>query len=98
VHRDRAPIAGPADTVLRVEALLGRPLRAAPTGTDRQALLREQNTAAIEQLRGYYGRPWAAGDPDGMELQLVCECGDPGCERLVRRRIADYRSPCLAEH
>jgi hypothetical protein len=33
-----------------------------------------------------------------MELQLVCECGDPGCERLVLRRIADYRSPSLAEH
>jgi hypothetical protein len=43
-------------------------------------------------------KPWAAGDTDAMELQLVCECGDPGCERLVLRRIADYRSPSLAEH
>ena len=90
--------AGPADTVRRVEALLAGPLLAGPAGADRPALLREQNAAAIEQVRGYYARPWAAGDPGSVELDLVCECGDPGCERTVRRRIADYRSPCLAEH
>jgi len=52
----------------------------------------------IEQVRGYYARQWAAGDPGSVELDFVCECGDPHCERLVPRRIADYRSPCLAEH
>jgi hypothetical protein len=90
--------AGPADTVRRVEALLAGPLRAGPAGTDRPALLREQNAAAIEQVRGYYARPWAAGHPGAVELEFVCECGDAGCERLVRRRIADYRTPCLAVH
>ena len=90
--------AGAEDTLRRVEALLAGPLRAGPAGTDRPALLREQNAAAIEQVRGYHARPWAAGDPGAVELEFVCECGDPGCERLVRRRIADYRSPCLAEH
>lgn len=85
------------DTVRRVEALLAGPLLAGPAGTDRPALLREQNAAAIEQVRGYYGRPWAAGDPGAVELEFVCECGDPRCERLVRRPIADYRAPCLAE-
>ena len=90
--------AGAADTVRRVEALLAAPLRAGPHDTDRPALLREQNAAAIEQVRGYHARPWAAGDPDAVEVEFVCECGHPGCERLVRLRMADYRSPCLAEH
>jgi hypothetical protein len=87
-----------ADTVRRVEALLAGPLRAGPGGTDRPALLREQNAAAIEQVRGYHARRWAGGDPGVVELDFVCECGDPGCERLVRQRIGDYRAPCLAEH
>jgi hypothetical protein len=89
---------GAAETVRRVEALLAGPLRAGPGGADRPALLQEQNAAAIEQVRGYHARPWAAGDPDAVELEFVCECGDAGCDRLVRRRIADYRSPCLAGH
>src|SRR4029453_14627883 len=50
-----ARTADATDTVRRVEALLAGPLRAGPAGTDRPALLREQNAAAIEQVRGYYG-------------------------------------------
>jgi hypothetical protein len=92
---------GVADTVRAVEAMLAGPLRDGPHATDeaeRQQLLREQNRAAIEQVRGFHARPWATGDPDGVEVDFACECGDPACDRSVRRPIRDYRTPCLAEH
>jgi hypothetical protein len=91
---------GPEATVRAVEALLAGPLRDGPHATDRaerQQLLREQNRAAIEQVRGYHARPWAAGDPDAVEVDLACECGDPACDRYVRLPIRDYQPPCLAE-
>jgi hypothetical protein len=89
---------GVEDTLRRVEALLAGPLRDGPHATverERQALRRERNEAAIEQVRGFYSR--MPGDPDEAELDFLCECGDPACARTVRRRIRDYRSPCRAE-
>lgn len=41
----------------------------------RSTLLREMNLATIGQVRGYYARPWAYGDPETVMLQFVCECG-----------------------
>jgi AAA domain len=91
---------GVADTTRAVEALLAGPLRDGPHATDeaqRRQLLREQNRAGIEQVRGFYARPWATGDPDAVEVEFACECGDPACDRTVRRRIGDYRTPCRAD-
>jgi len=85
------------DTVRQVEALLAGPLRDGPHATDereRQALRRERNEAAIDQVRGFHTR--MHGDPGAAELDFLCECGDPACARTVRRRIRDYRAPCRA--
>jgi hypothetical protein len=83
---------GPEHTVRTVEALLAEPLRDGPHATDRagrQQLLRERNRAAIDQVRGYHARPWAAGDPAEVVVDLACECGDPSCDRDVRLWIRD---------
>jgi hypothetical protein len=34
------------------------------TGAERRALLREANLAIVEQVRGYFARPWATGDSE----------------------------------
>jgi hypothetical protein len=91
---------GPAETVSAVEAMLAGPLHHGPharSRPERQALVREQNLATIEQVRGFFGRPWATGDPDQQVVSLVCECGDPACTAQIPVRVGDYRSPCLAE-
>lgn len=46
---------------------------------DRRALLREMNLAVVAQVRGYFARPWAAGDGEATVRKFVCECGDAGC-------------------
>jgi hypothetical protein len=66
------------------DAIAGGP-RAA-TREERQALLREMNEAVAAQVRGYFRRWWAKGDPAGFEQALACECGDAGC-------LADVRAP-----
>jgi hypothetical protein len=57
--------------------------------SERQALLREQNDALAAQVRGYFTRPWATGDPDDAVLSFACECGDPTCQRTVPTRLGD---------
>ena len=53
-----------------------------------------KSTVARALARRYGLRLYGAD----TRTEFVCECGHPGCERLVRLRMADYRSPCLAEH
>jgi hypothetical protein len=70
------------ETVAAVEELLAEPLAAghrAETLAERRALLREANEAIVEQVRGYYARPWAEGDPDAVVRRFLCECGETGC-------------------
>jgi hypothetical protein len=74
----------------------------------RRALLRETNAAIAAQVRGYYARPWADGDPDAVVRQFVCECGDPRCDVHMRLPVGDvaaapalapgHRRPSLAEN
>jgi len=52
----------------------------ASSRTERRALLREANLAAVEQVRGYCARPWSNADPAAMLRSFVCECGDRACD------------------
>jgi hypothetical protein len=74
---------GIEETTRAVESLFADALAAgarATTVEERRALLREINEAIVAQLRAYYARPWADGDPDTIVRRFVCECGDPACE------------------
>jgi ATPase family associated with various cellular activities (AAA) len=53
---------------------------------ERRALLREMNEAVADQIGGFFRRWWAKGDPEAVEQDLACECGDPDC-------LADVRAP-----
>lgn len=54
---------------------------------ERRALLREANEAVVAQVRGYYARPWADGDPGGVVRTFLCECGDQFCEVSLDVRV-----------
>lgn len=58
--------------------ILARGLRADGT-RERQALRREANEAMASQVRDYYARPWASGDPEAVVQPFICECGDTTC-------------------
>ena len=90
-------------TVSAVESMFGAALRAGPcAGTvgERQALLREMNDAIAEQVRGYFARPWAEGDPDAVRRTFVCECGDPACDAELELTVGDLaaRRACAPKH
>jgi hypothetical protein len=81
-----------AETVAAVEnffaAQLGRgPLAA--TAAERRQLLREANLDIVNQVRGYYARPWAVGDPEAVVRSFICECGDRSCEAFVQVSVGD---------
>jgi hypothetical protein len=70
------------ETTRAVESRFSDAIAAGPraeTLQDRRALLREINGAIVAQVRGYFARPWANGDPDAVVRRFVCECGDPAC-------------------
>lgn len=80
-----------AAVVAEVEELFGDALAAGPhaeTRDERRRLLREANLAIVEQVRGYYARPWANGDPETVEREFLCECGDPDCDTVVLAAVA----------
>jgi hypothetical protein len=69
----------------------------AETLAERRALLREANAAIAAQVRGYYARPWADGDPESLVREFVCECGDPGCDASVELAVGALSAgPALA--
>ena len=75
-----------AATVEEVEKLFRDAIAEGPraeTTAERRALLRDANTAIVAQVRGYYARPWAKGDPDSVVREFLCECGEPACEATV---------------
>ena len=88
-----------AETVAAVEnffaAQLGRgPLAA--TAAERRQLLREANLDVVNQVRGYYARPWAVGDPEAVVRSFICECGNPECQSFVEASVADAdRGPVI---
>jgi DNA polymerase III delta prime subunit len=80
------------ETARTVERLFGDALAAGPrtrTPDERRALLREMNEAVVNQVRGFYARPWAHGDADAVERDFVCECGDPACDHVVRLAVGE---------
>ena len=79
------PVVRPEDVEARFAAAIAAGPRAQGRG-ERQALLREMNEAVARQVRGYFRRWWAQGDPAAVEWDLACECGDPDC-------LADVRAP-----
>ena len=83
-----------------VEQLFADAIAEGPTArtpAERQALLRAANEAVVEQVRGYYRRPWADGDSESVVRSFLCECGDTGCcesvEVTVERAAQPVYSP-----
>jgi hypothetical protein len=77
-------------TVDAVERLFADALTEGPvavTLAERRALLREANETIVAQVRGYYARPWAKGDPEAVVRTFLCECGDPACRLTVDARV-----------
>jgi hypothetical protein len=80
-----------AATVAAVEELFAEALAEGPraeTRAERRALLREANQAIATQVRGYYARPWAAGDAESVVREFLCECGSASCAAGVRLPVA----------
>jgi len=74
-------------TVVRIERLFADALSAGPLATtrrERHQLLREMNEAIVDQVRGYYARPWADGDADAVTSHFVCECARADCDAEVQ--------------
>lgn len=92
---------GIAQTADAVQRLLGDALAAGPradTLDERRALLREMNESVAMQVRGYYARPWAHGDPEVAVCEFVCECGDRACDADVRLAVGELTDgPLLAQ-
>ena len=91
---------GIAATVAAVERRFAEALAAGPhleTMGERRAVLREANEAIVAQVRGYFARPWADGDPEEVVRTFVCECGDRACDANVDARVdAAAEAPVLA--
>jgi hypothetical protein len=86
--------------VAAVEELFAEPLARGPraeTAAERCALLREANESVVGQVRAYFARPWAEGDPDDVVRTFLCECGDSACVQTVEARVgAAADQPVLA--
>jgi hypothetical protein len=90
---------GIEEMVAAVEELFADALAQGPraeTLAERRALLREGNAAIVAQVRGYYARPWADGDPDSVVREFLCECGDAGCDASVELAVGLAAEPVLA--
>lgn len=91
---------GIAETADAVERLFRDALAAGPraqTLEERKTLLRETNEAVAAQVRDYYARPWAQGNPAVVVRAFVCECGNPACDVDVRLKVGELAAgPALA--
>lgn len=80
------------DVIAAVEGLFADAIAEGPraeTLAERTELLREANEAIVAQVRGYYARPWADGDPDEAVRPFLCECGSPACDLSVDVHVGD---------
>jgi hypothetical protein len=68
----------------------------ADTLEERRALLREANEAVVEQVRGYFARPWAQGDPEQVVRSFLCECGETRCSETVSVTVEVAAEPVYA--
>ena len=108
----RAPviqIGSIAETVAAVENFFAPQLARGPLATtlaDRRALLREANLDIVNQVRGYYARPWAVGNPEAVVRDFICECEDIRCQAFVLATAGDaprmarscHRATTRADH
>ena len=81
----------PAETVAALETVFADTLARGPLAksiAERRALLRESNLDIVEQVRGYYARPWAVGNPEAVVRTFICECGATTCEAFVETTVA----------
>jgi len=81
----------PSAALAAIEAFFAEDLARGPLATDvdeRRALLREANLDVVAQVRGFYARPWASGDPESVVRPFICECGETWCEALVESCVA----------
>jgi hypothetical protein len=89
-----------SDIVEVVTAGFGEILARGPsasTAQHRRLLLHEMNAALIAQVRDYYARPWAEGDPDLVTCAFVCECGSPDCGVDIEATVGEAKGgPLLA--
>ena len=79
------------ETVAALETVFAPRLARGPLArsvAERQALLRQANLDIVEQVRGYYARPWAVGDPEAVIRTFICECGATACESFVQTTVA----------
>ncbi len=82
-----------------VDELFGAAIANGPrakTLEERRALLRDANRAVAEQVRGYYARPWAQGDPASVVRSFLCECGDTECFESVHATVHASAKPIYA--
>jgi hypothetical protein len=90
-----------ATTVSAVEATFADELARGPLASSvdqRRELLREANLEVVEQVRGFYARPWASVDPATVVRTFICECGDPVCVAFVDAIVRDAAvAPVIAD-
>jgi len=92
-----------AETVSAVENFFASQLARGPVATtvsERRHLLREANLEIVSQVRGYYARPWAVGNPEAVVRNFICECGATTCAAFVEASVAaaDRGPVVLAGH
>jgi hypothetical protein len=90
---------GISDMTATVERLFAGAIAQGPraeTLAERRALLRDANRALAEQVRGFYARPWARGNPDSVVGSFLCECGDAECAESVEVAVKTSAKPIYA--
>jgi len=81
----------PSQAVADLDMLFAETLARGPVARSvggRRELLREANLDIVEQVRGYYARPWARGGPEAVVRSFICECGVTTCESFVTTSVA----------
>jgi hypothetical protein len=62
------------------------------THGERIALIREANLAIADQVRAFYARGDAEGDPERVVMRFACECGHPACQDFFEAPIGVIRA------
>jgi hypothetical protein len=92
-----------SQAVAELEMLFAERLARGPVARsvdERRVLLREANLDIVDQVRGYYARPWAQGNPEAVVRSFICECAVTTCESFVASsvRLAAARPVMEASH